>query len=186
MNSKSRRGLLVGVAASAAVLILAGSAYACTEYVGKVTLTALTATGANGPSVFAEGAPGVHAYCAGETRQTIDMNAANQFKLAIAPASAACGGESVPAGTYDVRWVTAEDPPTTTGYEDFVLNCNPTTAAGFTVGKITVDGSGNSSATTVFLGTTPGKVNVCVVPMASTPATNPDSAPELIDRKSVV
>lgn len=186
MQGTSRKKLLVAAAAAAAVLLMAGSAYACTVYKGKVTLTA---TG-SGDTAEAHGKGGVHEYCSGSQTQTVDMNATNQFSLALAPTTAACGGSQLPIGTYEVRWVnmTGSNTVLNNGNAPWVYNCNVTASNVLSLGSLTVNNSGVGSGSfqTAIGGpfgtATPsngasGAVNLCVVPGLNNPTS--DSAPEL-------
>lgn len=186
MQGNAKKKVLVGCAVSAAALLMAGTAFACTVYKGQVTLTA---TG-SGNTATAVGKEGVHEYCSGEQAQTVDMNATNQFSVAVA-ATTACGGSQLSGGTYQVRWVnmTGSNTVLNSSYAPWAYNCNASGNNVFTLGNLTVSstGAGSGSFSNLAggpLGTaTPpngasGAVNLCVVPAVSNPADTP-SAPEL-------
>lgn len=191
MRSTGRRGLLLGFMAGITVLAMAGSAFACTVYKGKVTFTANTP----GSGVaFAEGKPGLHEYCSGQARQNIAI--VGTFTVAIAPsiAGTACptGGTvdsnpnnlKVKDGMYDLLYL-----PVSTALPSTANNCN---LAGSPIGRISVTaGSGSGTfAMPPTNGPPPiGHVNFCVTPIAlpivygalnngADPGTR-DSAPEL-------
>lgn len=179
--------MFVGFAVSAAVMIMAGTAYACTVYKGKITLTA---TGSSNTAV-AQGANGVHAYCSGEVVHTVDMNASNAFNLALAPATAACGGASLPNDTYQVRWVNMTGSQVLQQpYVPLAYNCNSAATNVKVLGTlVTTGGTGtasgnfsNSMGGALGAPTPPngasGAVNLCVAPAAN--SVNTESAPELM------
>lgn len=187
MQGNTKRKLLAGLAVSSAALIMASTAYACTVYRGRVTLTAVGAT--TNTTATAVGAPGVHGYCSGDGVQTVDMNAQNQFTLAVAPTTD-CGGSKLPSGDYEVRWVNMTTSQTlNSSYLPWRYNCNVAASNVYKLGTISVDGAGNSTTKTFnnpsggALGTaTPangasGAVNLCVAPANNNPTS--DSAPEL-------
>lgn len=104
-----RKPCVVGFAAMVTVLAMASAAFACTKYAGKVELTA-TGSGdvaqADGPDF------GLHEYCSGEARQTVDMDALNSFNLSVGMTTtcvaAGFSENTMPNyASYEVRWVNA-------------------------------------------------------------------------------
>lgn len=167
--SGTRRSLLISSVAGVAALAMASTAYACTTYKGKVTLTA-----SGGGVATAEGIDGFHAYCSGDTRQNIAI--AGTFRLDVAPGPT-CGTRLADGG-YNVKWLnlTANE----------LGNIGPTNCNGPAVlmGKIQVGGGSGSGSGTFVLpqvagGPAPiGHVNICVESDGGGTAFR-DGAPEL-------
>lgn len=163
MQRNSRNGLLVGFAVSAAVLMMAGTVYACTAYKGKVTITG---TGTGSGSHFADGKDGVHEYCGTHNRGTVNMSGTT-FTVAVGEtttciANGAAAETKLPdiAGGYEVRWVLMTPP---VPYLPVAYNCNvKATNSGALVNKVVLTGGvGSQSYNHSEIGVV-GPVNICV------------------------
>jgi len=169
-----RRGVLVGFAAGAAVLAMAGSAFACTETRGTVTIT-----GPNGVTVTNRGtgqddlAPG-NGYCEKPSRVHFIRNALTmEFSLAVelvTDCPTAINYLPADPGLHEVRWIKAEDAVThgpATNCYTAIPSSNPWQVVGLmnvAENPSGADGSGTYSLPATMLG--PG--NICVAPLANT------------------
>lgn len=167
---KAKRALLISSVAGVTALAMVSTAFACTKYEGKVTLTA------SGGVATAEGAPGVHETCAPQPRQNIAI--AGTFRLDVAPGPVC--GTTLKAGKYFVQWLNL------TAYELRTVGPNNCNATGLPMGEINVgaDGRGGGNFVMPQPGGAPapiGYVNICIEP--SSPLDRDDinrsSAPEL-------
>lgn len=154
-TTKTNRALLISSVAGVTALAMASTAVACTTYKGKVTLTA------SGGVATAEGAPGVHEYCAPQQRQNIAI--LGTFRLDVTPGPV-CGTQ-LGAGAYKVQWLNLAPTQVHTAAPN---NCN---AVGLPMGVINVGADGKGGGTFVMPqpggGPAPvGWVNICIEPGA--------------------
>lgn len=178
MNSRRvSRAWGLGAIATGALLTMASTAFACTIYAGKATVTA-TGPGALG-SASADGG-GVdtdqHAYCGAHPRG--NLVTAGTIRVEVGATTNCPTTKTLPAGAYNVYWVSAAPTegvgPTNTGnlqvdgitHPEF-YNCNNTIQVQNTgrqqLGTITVSSSGTGSVDVNLAGkAAPGPGNICV------------------------
>lgn len=170
-TTRARKASLLGLLAGAAVLTMAAAAFACTEMRGKVTISAVNGTGSatyqgNGGDPVSD--PTGWGYCGGLPSSRVPLNATAatlQFKLDVQRASCA-GAAALPAGTYDVRWVKAEDAIDTTWpyptCEGAQVDPNNPGNGWVKVGQMSVASSGTSSGTFNLALAQQGPGNICL------------------------
>lgn len=120
----SRKTALAGFAVGLAVVVMAGTAFACTVTLGKITISAVNGTANSGSATYqGDGTdPTVPhgGFCDGmpTSRVALETDDANgdvlQFKLDVERPSCNNVGSGLnpgpaPAGTYEVHWVKAEE-----------------------------------------------------------------------------
>lgn len=168
---RKRNGTLLGFATGVAVITMAGTALACTEMKGKITISAVNGTGSatyqgNGGDPVSD--PTGWGFCGGLPTSRVALNATAaqlQFKLDVERPSCVTN-KDLPSGTYDVRWVRAEDAIDTTwpypDCESAQVDPNNPGNVWVEIGDMTVAPSGTSSATFNLALAQQGPGNICL------------------------
>lgn len=162
-----KRLSLLGFVAGAAVLALAGTAFACTELRGKVTITGP----GNGSATYrGDGTDATNTASSGycETPSRVGFTsaaAAMTFTLAVERQS--CAPNDLEHGAYEVRWIKATDAIDHTNYD-----CNRTDPEPLNpwvpIGVMNVANTASGTAgsgTFALAETMRGPGNICVVPV---------------------
>lgn len=174
---RTRNVSLLGFVIGVAVVTMAGAALACTETRGKITISAVNGTGSatyqgNGGDPVSD--PTGWGYCGGLPASRLALNATAvqlQFKLDVENASCS-GGANLPSGTYDVRWVRAENAIDTTwpypNCHNAQVDPNNPTSVWVKVGDMSVASSGTSSGTFNLALAQQGPGNICLSNQSTT------------------
>lgn len=126
MRRSSRRALLLGGIAAGTVVAMASVAFACTQIIGKVTITGVSATGtATYEGNKEDGTDPSGGYCNTPTRVSFNTGNTNAltFELdVVRQTSAACNvnnlGGVIPAEVHAVKWI-----KDTSGTQAHSLDC---------------------------------------------------------------
>lgn len=188
MQVRKGRAAVLGAVAGAGVLALAGVAFACTQTVGKITISGVSVgstTLSTGSETYeADGGDfenSTAGYCGGKPTTRVQMASATPGELAFNLAVTAPNCTSSPhssrdpyttkmdAGPWEVRWVATADGAidNTAPYPEchFPRKANSTWVH---LGVLMVDASGNGSGTFSLTGTQSGPTgmfgpgNICV------------------------
>lgn len=125
MTRKSTKRTLFGFFAGAAVLGVAGAGFACTSYVGTITIAG--SNGASGSATYAGngGDDLADAYCTSPAPR-VNLSGIGTFNLSVERQSCATGKAGVLAeGIYEVRWMSAKkNDGTAADPSDMTYHCN--------------------------------------------------------------
>lgn len=160
---------LGGLATAMSLATMGSAAFACTAYLGKMTVTGAGLGGAG--SATANGAGTFdHVYCNNVFPTRGNIITTGLINVTVAPAPSSCGGSSLVAGTYDVFWGSGApteilNRPNSGPTDPEFFNCNSSAVqngAKQLLGTLQVT-SGNGSGTFDLLTkATPGPGSICV------------------------
>lgn len=153
MTRQHRRRLGVGFCVVAALLVTASAAFACTTWLGDMTVA-----GSVSGSVYAEGSTSEMLYCwDGEPSGTATMNdnTSGTVTVSVSPVTNDCGTHQLSNGTFDIRWTTGTWDPVNPGVND----CMNTTDTGSDL--VISGGTGSASNTATFNPGSTGTIQVC-------------------------
>lgn len=175
MGSKGRRRAWLGMVAGAALMAMAGTAFACTEIRAQIEINGVSGLSSGSATYVGNGGEfdidSSAGYCDGKPPRltmTSSTPGALVFNLAVAPGT--CGTETrkLPANVYQVRWVAAEDGeidntapfpkchfPPLSGYPNNYSVWVP-------IGVLSVDANGNGSGTYELTAAMAGPGNICL------------------------
>lgn len=191
MRSKRTQAVL-GMLAGATALSM-GTAFACTQTVGKVTISGRTnaigtvgavSTPTNSETYESDGGDfgfgGNEGYCGGKPTTRLSMTSTSStglpFSLSVTAPNCPRPGTTnyvtaMATGTWDVRWVRAEDGEIDSDFSDpltpqchFALGQSFPSAqsAWVSIGSLSVDSSGNGSGNYELAGALRGPGNICL------------------------
>lgn len=163
-----KRASLLGFVAGAAVLAMAGPAFACTMFLGKVTITGpgnVSATyrgdGSDATNTTTSG------YC--ETPSRVEFKTGNDAAMpfALAVERQSCATSQLKSGAYEVRWIKATATIDHTNYDCNRIEPNPLNPW-VLIGQMNVANAASGTAgsgTYALPATMRGPGNICVVPV---------------------
>lgn len=151
MRSTTRAGLFFG--ASAAFLVLASAAYACTTFVGQQTVT----QGANSATSVGIGGNGGMAYCT--TPPSVSLSSTGTtYTIGVSAKTGTCAGQ-LPATNSGLLGMG----PTYKAYKTSGTDCMAGSGTAITGGGVTVNNSGFGQTASLAANTlTVGNTNLCI------------------------
>lgn len=174
MGTTARKRAGLGMVAGAALMAMAGTAFACTEVKGQITINGISGLSTGSATYVGDGGefadtPGA-GYCGGKPPRltmTSAVPGALAFTLTVAPGT--CDGvtRKLAQGLWEVRWVAAEDGEidNTTPYPKCHGLAPSAGSAWVPVGELPVDATGSGSGTYSLSGAQAGPGNICVDPV---------------------
>jgi hypothetical protein len=168
----ARKASVVASAAAATVLMMAGAAFACTQLLGTISITANNGTGnatygGNGK----DNTDSTRGYCSTPTSRVALANAdpldvTLDFTLDVTRTSSCLTTQSLDEGDYEVRWVKAEETidwtwPYPYCGTDREVNPDNLTNAFVVLDTITVTASGGSKSISLPIALQ-GPGNICL------------------------
>lgn len=205
MQWKNKRAV-VGLVAGAAALAIGGSAFACTAFVGTIEINGVSGQSTGSATYVGNGSDFTWdadaGYCGGKPTTRVSITSTNPtnptqlpFELDVSPAD--CSGttvDTVPLGTWDVRWVHAKDGEIERTPGDQTPVLQPTCHFGFLqtfpltqdafvkIGTMSIDSTGNGAGTYKLdtlnqPGVVPGPGNICLAHQNGTENNVPPTIP---------
>lgn len=160
-----KRSSLLGFAAVAVAVSMAGTAFACTQLVGAVTITSGGVSETYQGNGKDETDTATRGYCAEPIREQFSTNpdVALVFTLDVQRTSSCYSAVPLDAIPHQVRWIRA---PSTAVTHDGTANClgneQDPTNPWVVVGELVVNSTGTSSGTFALPPTMIGSGNICV------------------------